>query len=437
MRAFRFRAPGLFFPQTAAALQTRTDKEYFFMSRQSHDAACLLTAGFFYFSAPMLTTPIITGFSGSLGAGSALMGAIGGLMNFTALLCRPLAGNLADRVSRFRTTMIGVAFMTIACIGYVAAPDPLTIALARVANGVGFAFCSIALSTWMADLLPPEKLASGMGVYGMMNALGMAVAPAIGVIVCQRSGYRAALSVALFFSILTGIIVLFVRNRGLPSPKQSLEKGSPLRLCDRNAIPLAVITALFAISYCATQSFLLEVIEKKEIDASPELFFPTYAVALLALRFGLKNRFDRTSFRFFLAASAISSFLGVLLLATMRSNLQMLAAAVFLAGGYGVMTTVCQSWAMLLAGKGRRALANGTYYIGLDLGMTLGPAFGGLILSECGVALFYPLLAICIPFALVAYVLAGNLRRAGRFGSAEWTRRASRKEPRKETCDGD
>ncbi len=377
----------------------------------------------------MLTTPIITGFSGSLGAGTALMGAIGGLMNFVAMLCRPFAGNLADRVSRFKATMIGVAFMTIACAGYVVAPDPSTIVLARIANGVGFAFCSIALSTWMSDLLPPEKLASGMGIYGMMNALGMAVAPALGVIICQRMGYRVALSAALISSVATGAVVLFVRNRGLPPPRQAFMKKTPLHLFERNVIPLAIITALFAIPYCATQSFLLSVIEKRGIDVSAELFFPTYAVALLALRFGLKNYFDRISFRFFLVTSAACSLLGVFLLAIMRNNLQMLAAAVVLAGGYGVITTVCQSWAMLFAGNGERALANSTYYVGLDLGMTFGPAFGGLILSGCDVELFYPLLAVSIPFALLTYVFAGNLRCAGRFSVAEWAERKSRRDP--------
>lgn len=49
------------------------------------DQVLLLAAGFFYFSSPMAVTPIITRFSGSLGASAALMGLIGGLMNLCSL----------------------------------------------------------------------------------------------------------------------------------------------------------------------------------------------------------------------------------------------------------------------------------------------------------------------------------------------------------------
>lgn len=46
----------------------------------SRDILFILMASFFYFASPMLVTPLITGFSGSLGASAALMGTIGGLI---------------------------------------------------------------------------------------------------------------------------------------------------------------------------------------------------------------------------------------------------------------------------------------------------------------------------------------------------------------------
>ena len=63
----------------------------------------------------------------------------------------------------------------------------------------------------------------------------------------------------------------------------------------------------------------------------------------------------------------------MLCLAWMKNNFIMFFGALFMAGGYGIMSSVCQSTAILLAGEGKRGLANSTYYVGLDLGMTLGP----------------------------------------------------------------
>lgn len=74
-----------------------------------------------------------------------------------------------------------------------------------------------------------------------------------------------------------------------------------------------------------------------------------------------------------------AAFISMALLAVMRSTFVMLLAAVFMSGGYGVMCSVCQSTAILLAGSGKCGLANSTYYIGLDLGMALGPILGGVL----------------------------------------------------------
>ena len=50
-------------------------------SQTKRDIALILAASFFYMASPMLITPIITGFSESLGASGVMMGFIGGIMN--------------------------------------------------------------------------------------------------------------------------------------------------------------------------------------------------------------------------------------------------------------------------------------------------------------------------------------------------------------------
>ena len=74
----------------------------------------LLASGFFYFASPMLVTPLITGFSETLGAGAAFMGIVGGMMNLCSLFCRPVMGSFIDRISKYRLSMAGLLFMTVA-----------------------------------------------------------------------------------------------------------------------------------------------------------------------------------------------------------------------------------------------------------------------------------------------------------------------------------
>lgn len=411
-----------------------------FMGRKvySKDMMLVLAATFFYMASPMLVTPLITGFTESIGASAGLMGLVGGLMNLVSLLCRPIAGNLADRISKYKLSFIGAVFMTAACVGYIFAPNEVVVVIARIINGFGFACCSVCMATWMSNMLPKDKIGSGMGVYGTMNALAMAVTPAIGVSVYQTFGYRVSFVIALVFSAAIIVVIQFTGNKGEPetwepegkddastgknchadTKKARVSAGHAvsgqrkrLELIDVKVIPIALIIMLFAIPYCATQSFIVTYAEARGLHVSVSLFFPAYAVVLIVLRLSLRRLFDKLPFHVFLLTSALSEFLAILFLAIMENNAVMLLASCFLAGGYGIMSSVCQSTAILLAGKEKRGLANSTYYIGLDLGMTLGPMIGGALYGGLDIGWFYPVLMVTMPLAGVVYAAAGRRMR--------------------------
>ncbi len=383
------------------------------------DILLILAASFFYFSSPMLTTPLITGFTGSLGADGALMGIVGGLMNLCSLFCRPFVGNLADRTSKYKLSCIGAVMMLAASLGYTVAQSPLTVILSRIINGAGFACCSVCMSTWMSNLLPRDKIGSGMGIYGTMNALAMGIAPSAGVFVYQNFSYRIAFGLSAVFSALILVILQFVRDRGEPgvrtdptdasSSVSARLSGEKLQLADKKVLPISVIITLFAVPYCATQSFLVTYTQVREISVSPGLFFPTYAAALFLLRFTLKGLFDRLPFKTFLLAGSVCAAVSLLFLSVMESSPAMLLAGIFMAGGYGIMCSVCQSTAILLAGPEKRGIANSTYYVGLDLGMALGPFIGGVLIKHLEIHLFYPVLLVTVPLAAAVYFLSGNI----------------------------
>ena len=167
---------------------------------------------------------------------------------------------------------------------------------------------------------------------------------------------------------------------------------------EKKVLPIAFIIMLFAIPYCATQSFLVSYVNARQISVTVSLFFPAYAAVLLLLRVLLRSLFDSRPI-----LSSCSALTGIILLGVMNRNITMLLAAAFMAGGYGMMCSACQSKAILLAGEGKRGLANSTYYIGLDLGMSLGPMLGGVLYGNVSIQMFYPVLALTVPLGLAVY----------------------------------
>jgi MFS family permease len=182
----------------------------------SPDTALIMLATLFYMASTMIINPLITGYSEELGASGTIMGLVGGLSNLLALFCRPFVGNWTDRFSKFKLSMLGAALMLTACVGYVFAPNMAVVVMARLCNGMGFACCSVSMSTWMSALLPKDQIASGMGLYGTINALSMAVAPVIGVRLRNNFGYKAAFLGAAVCALFMLVVIPFVGDKGEP-----------------------------------------------------------------------------------------------------------------------------------------------------------------------------------------------------------------------------
>lgn len=383
----------------------------------TRDAAVMLAATLCYLVSTMLANPIVAGFAGTLGAAAAAMGVLASLMNACSLVMRPVAGNLADRLPKRGLACAGATIMLVTAAGQALAPSTTVLAAMRLANGAGYSLCSVCMSTWFASTLPAARVGQGMGVFGLMNALGMALGPALGIAVSEALGYREALGLSAGFAVLSLVGILLVRDPGRPrcarGGRGPGEEGPRprARLLDRRAVPAALVVALFTVPYMATQSFLVSYAQARGLDVPTGAFFTVYAAALMVLRLALGRAFDRVGFRSFVVASGASALVSLVLLATMRGPAGLLLAAPFMAGGYGVMCSVCQSTAVRRVGPKRVGLANSTYYMGFDVGMTLGPVVGGALFGSVDLAWFFPALMLTVP-AAVAVALATTRRAA-------------------------
>ena len=171
--------------------------------------------------------------------------------------------------------------------------------------------------------------------------------------------------------------------------------GRPrLRLLDVRAVPAALVVALFTIPYMATQSFLVSYAEARGLDVPTGAFFTVYAVALMALRVLLGRAFDRVGFVPFVVASGVSAAGSLALLALMDGPVGLLLAAPLMAGAVGPEHV---------------GLANSTYYMGFDIGMTLGPVIGGALFGSVDLAWFFPALALTVPAAIAVAALSGGV----------------------------
>lgn len=396
-----------------------------------------MLATFCFMSSNMLANPIVAGYAESLGASGMLMGVVAGSMSFISLFCRPIAGNLSDRTSKRTLVTAGTVLYFTAGLLYYFANSPIMLIMARVINGVGFACCSVCLATWMSLLLPIRHMGSGMGLYGTMNALAMAVGPALGIRAQKYIGYRLTFLSSLILAAIMLIATLMVKNGGQPvRKKQPSTTENPSLAVDIDdsidgsagatkkhhlsirsileprVVPLSLTFMMFAIAYFANQSFIMNYVEARHLPVSADLFFMFYAVTLLVLRMVLRDLFDSKGFRSWLTLCSLGMLAMLACMTFLFNDWMLLLAAFFTAVGYGLMSSVTQAQAVVIAGRERSGIANSTYYAGIDLGMSVGPFVGGLVYGRLPVVWFYPVFMLTVPVAWLIYWLC--VRRVSR-----------------------
>lgn len=385
----------------------------------TRDMALVMLATFCFMSSNMLANPIVAGYAESLGASGMLMGVVAGSMSFISLFCRPIAGNLSDRTSKRTLVAAGTVLYFAAGLLYYFADSPIMLIMARVINGVGFACCSVCLATWMSLLLPIRHMGAGMGLYGTMNALAMAVGPAFGIRAQKYIGYRLTFLSSLVLAAIMLIATLMVKNGGQPVRKKQTSISATKKhrfsirsILEPRVVPLSLTFMMFAIAYFANQSFIVSYVQSRHLPVSSDLFFMFYAVALLVLRLGLRDLFDSKGFRFWLTVCSLGMLAMLACMTFLFNDWMLLLAAIFTAVGYGLMSSVTQAQAVVIAGRERSGIANSTYYAGIDLGMSVGPFVGGLVYGRLSAVWFYPVFMLTMPVAWLIYLLC--VRRVSR-----------------------
>ncbi len=364
-----------------------------------------MAASFFFMFSTMFVNPLINGYAKNLGASSTFAGVIVGIMSVAAMFLRPVAGNLTDKFSKYRLSFIGGILILIGVLGYIFTPSSAWLLLFRLINGTGYVLCTVCMTTWLAFLVPRQHVGEAMGFYGLMNALAMALAPALSINIYQKIGYRESLIASAVSALLMVVSIQFVGNHVKPIVRDKKNTKKHFKIIQMNVLPVAILTTLFAIPYFITQADIVTYVEQKHLSVAVGLYFLIYAAVLLVIRIGLKRYFDTVRFGVWFWISLVSTAAYIVLLAIMNNNWQMALAAAGMAMGYGIIYSVLQSTALLLAPIEEQGLASSTFYLGLDIAMAFGPMLGGVIDSVLPIKWFYLVELVLIPFMLVVYFI--------------------------------
>lgn len=356
------------------------------------DLAYFTAAGVSIFALPLFVT-------GPLGHDEIAAGVAFGVFAVSALVLRPFAGRLTDRVGR-RPLLVGGALLAAACLALTAvAADLVTIIMLRLAAGVAEAAFFVAGFAALADIAPAERIGEALSYNSLGLYLGIALGPLLGELLYENVGYPAAWLGAAALALIAAALVLVI---GETSTTRT-ERGEPFRIVHRPSIPASIG---FLTSLAAVGGFLaFASLHATRIGiADPSLALFTYGAVVVACRVAFARVPDRLPSLPLGAAALATIGTGLVLTSLWREPAGTFAGIAVIAVGVSFSTPAFFSAIFATAAPKERGIASGTASAAIDLGLGIGPILLGFVAAPYGIPWAFAV-AAGVAFAGAAWML--------------------------------
>ena len=350
------------------------------------------------------TLPVLPSYvKDELGGSDFEVGIVTGAFALTGIVCRPVAGNLADRRGR-KPTVVGGAFLAAiaGALYFVPAGIPGLI-VARFFLGAGEGTVFTAGSAWNVDMAPPERRGRMIGLYGLAIWTGLTLGPPIGVLLEDAGGF------ALVWAFAAGAPLLgaAIASR-LPESVGRGGRASRGPIISREAIGPGGVFALSVVGFAAVSAFIVLSLDSRGIGHGAEVF-TVLAGTVVATRLIAGGLPDRIGPARCAVGAALVETVGLVMLGAGETLPVVIAGAIAMGAAFSLLFPALSLLAVNRVVPERRGAAMGTFTAAFDLGMLVGsPAVGAAALLGGYGAAFYLAAAAALACAALS---AGFARR--------------------------
>jgi len=361
--------------------------------------------------AQFMTNALVPKLAESFGASATIIGLVTGLFAATSLTVRPFVGAATFRFANHVLLAVTALIILSAFICYALATSVEMVVIGRLIHGFGMGFLAPVTLALASNALPESRMASGIGIFSLGQAVAMACGPGIGLVLLGAIGYGPTFFIGAAAMGAVSVLALFLRSTHTPPP--ATQRFGWSSFIAKEAIAPAVVVFFLGGAYSVVNSFVIlygESVGVTEIG----LFFTAYALALLISRPLTGKIADRFGVTAVIVPGTVIYGLAFVLLSTARSLPEFLVAATVSAFGYGICQPAVQALSLMAVDRPRRGIAGNTNYMGLDLSYLVMPAAAGAIVSFAqshgtsvpgGYSLMFQIMIIPVGLGLLVFLL--------------------------------
>ena len=241
------------------------------------------SANLLFFIASFMMVPVLPIYLlDGLHASKSVVGIILSAYMIGALVMRPLSGFLADQFPRKILFLVCGILFAAQFEGYLLFNALALVGIVRALHGMSFGALSTSAATLAVDVIPIAKLGTGIGLYGMMGSLAMALGPMIGMLVLEAGSYDAVFITAMGCAaggILLGLLVKKQRVTASRGEKISLD-----RFFLKKGTYAFIGLVLMAFVYGLLVNYLSVFARERHVMANPGYFFLLMSLGLILSR---------------------------------------------------------------------------------------------------------------------------------------------------------
>ena len=379
-----------------------------------------LSTALFYLGFQLLL-PVMPLYATQLGVREAHVGFIIGVFALAAMVPRPLAGDLADRIGRRPLVLLGTAIFALAPLGYALVTTVPGLLLLRLFHGTGMGFGPTAATVVATDLTTPERRGSAMGVYSLASAVGLALGPYLGGALVHRMSFTAIFLVATSIEAAAFLLAWTLPETrpapGVHHPVPAAVVEPPLsrphalgrfgrRWFSAAAVyPAGLVMALY-VSYGGLSALLPLFVAQRQLG-NPGLFFTVFALVSLAVRSPAGRLSDRLGRRAVIAPALAISSASLVVLGLAGTRATFLGAAVLYGVGFGAGQPALLAMTGDRVPPSERGRAMGTLYTAWEFGISGGAILLGLCAPRLGYTLTWWIAAMIAGVGALAALVPG------------------------------
>jgi MFS family permease len=372
---------------------------------------CLIVAsGLAYFVALAMLNPVFGPYvKDRLGRSDAGVGAAAGAFAVGAIVLRPYAGRVGDRLGR-RPLLIGGAVIVCGATALYGAVEDFAFFVAmRVIAGLGEAAFFVGAATMITDRAPVERRGEAVSYWSIAVYGGLAFGPVLGEYVLGPDGdrFRACFAVAAIAAGIAIVLALATReSHDRPPPPEE-----PGHLLHRAAIGPGFVLFLGFVSLAGWNGFV-KLYARDDLDgASVGGVFFLYGALILVVRIAGARLPDRLGARRAGTGALGLGALGIAIVAAFPSIGGLYAGTAVFALGQSLAYPALLVLALQGVDDSERASVVGTFSSSFDLSQGLGGLLCGFVAEQYGYRQMFATGAALAIVGLVYLRRAPNLRR--------------------------